>query len=106
MAGVVGIWLGFPLVDQIVGLVISAVIVVLLISTSRDIGRRLLDGVDPGLVDVAEGIVASVPGIGAIDDLRMRWTGHRLMAADDVDAAGGSAILWRGATLATAMSGS
>ena len=46
--GVIGIWLGFPLADPIVGVLISAAIVVLLIGTSRDIGRRLLDGVDPG----------------------------------------------------------
>jgi cation diffusion facilitator family transporter len=79
VAGVVGIWLGFPLADPIVGLLISAAIVVLLIGTSRDIGRRLLDGVDPGLVDKAERTVASVPGIVTVDDLRMRWSGHRLM---------------------------
>ena len=47
VAGVIGIWLGFPLADPIVGLVISSAIVVLLLGTSRDIGRRLLDGVDP-----------------------------------------------------------
>ena len=79
VAGVVGIWLGFPLADPIVGLLISAAIVVLLIGTSRDIGRRLLDGVDPGLVEKAERTVASVPGIDTVDDLRMRWSGHRLM---------------------------
>ena len=77
--GVLGIWLGFPLADPIVGLLISAAIVVLLIGTSRDIGRRLLDGVDPGLVEKAERTVASVPGIVTVDDLRMRWSGHRLM---------------------------
>ncbi|MDN5762374.1 MAG: cation diffusion facilitator family transporter [Microlunatus sp.] len=79
VAGVIGIWLGFPLADPIVGLVISAAIVVLLIGTSRDIGRRLLDGVDPGLVEKAESTVASVPGIDTVDDLRMRWSGHRLL---------------------------
>jgi len=79
VVGVVGIWLGFPLADPIVGLLISAAIVVLLIGTSRDIGRRLLDGVDPGLVEKAERTVASVPGIDTVDDLRMRWSGHRLM---------------------------
>jgi cation diffusion facilitator family transporter len=79
VGGVIGIWLGFPLADPIVGLLISAAIVVLLIGTSRDIGRRLLDGVDPGLVEKAERTVASVPGIDTVDDLRMRWSGHRLM---------------------------
>jgi cation diffusion facilitator family transporter len=79
VVGAVGIWLGFPLADPIVGLLISAAIVVLLIGSSRDIGRRLLDGVDPGLVDTAEHTVASVPGIDTVDELRMRWTGHRLV---------------------------
>ena len=77
--GVIGIWLGFPLADPIVGLLISAAIVVLLVGTSRDIGRRLLDGVDPGLVEAAEQTVALVPGIDTVDDLRMRWAGHRLV---------------------------
>jgi cation diffusion facilitator family transporter len=77
--GALGIWLGFPLADPIVGLLISAVIVILLIGTSRDIGRRLLDGVDPDLVEQAELTVASVPGITTVDDLRMRWAGHRLV---------------------------
>jgi cation diffusion facilitator family transporter len=49
--GVIGIWLGFPLADPIVGLVISIAIFFLLWRTARDIGRRLLDGVDPSLVD-------------------------------------------------------
>lgn len=79
VAGVVGLWLGFPLADPIVGLLISAAIVVLLIGTSRDIGRRLLDGVDPRLVETAERTVAAVPGIDTVDDLRMRWSGHRLI---------------------------
>ena len=79
VAGVIGIWLGFPLADPIVGLVISSAIVVLLLGTSRDIGRRLLDGVDPGLVEKAERTVASVPGIVTVDHLRMRWSGHLLM---------------------------
>ena len=52
--GALGLWLGFPLADPIVGLLISTAIVVLLIGTSRDIGRRLLDGVDPALVMKAE----------------------------------------------------
>lgn len=77
--GVIGIWLGFPLADPIIGLLISAAIVVLLVGTSRDIGRRLLDGVDPGLVEAAEAAVASIPGIRRVDQLRMRWSGHRLL---------------------------
>jgi cation diffusion facilitator family transporter len=76
--GVIGVWLGFPLADPIVGLVISVAVFVLLWGTARDIGRRLLDGVDPSLVAQAEEAVGSVPGITGVEDVRLRWTGHRL----------------------------
>jgi cation diffusion facilitator family transporter len=76
--GVIGVWLGFPLADPMVGLIISIAIFVLLWGTARDIGRRLLDGVDPSLVEQAEEAVRSVPGITDVEQVRLRWTGHRL----------------------------
>jgi cation diffusion facilitator family transporter len=76
--GVIGVWAGFPLADPIVGLLISIAIFILLWGTARDIGRRLLDGVDPSLVDRAEQAVRSVPGISDVETVRMRWLGHRL----------------------------
>jgi divalent metal cation (Fe/Co/Zn/Cd) transporter len=68
----------FSVADPIVGLVISIAIFVLLWGTARDIGRRLLDGVDPSLVGRAEEAVRSVPGIIDVEEVRLRWTGHRL----------------------------
>lgn len=81
VVGVIGVWLGFPLADPIVGLVITVAILVLLWGTARDIGRRLLDAVDPGLVDAAEAALQAVPGVQKVDVVRMRWTGHRLSIA-------------------------
>lgn len=74
--GVIGVWLGYPLADPIIGLVITVAIAVLLWGTAREVLRRLLDGVDPELVHRAEHALASVPG--EVTGLRMRWTGHRL----------------------------
>jgi divalent metal cation (Fe/Co/Zn/Cd) transporter len=76
--GVIGVWAGFPLADPVVGLLISTAIFILLWGTARDIGRRLLDGVDPSLVDRAEHSIRSVPGISDVETVRMRWLGHRL----------------------------
>jgi cation diffusion facilitator family transporter len=76
--GVIGVWVGFPLADPVVGLLISTAVFMLLWGTARDIGRRLLDGVDPALVDRAEQAVRSVPGINDVETVRMRWLGHRL----------------------------
>lgn len=76
VGGVIGIWLGFPLADPIVGLLISAAIAVLLWGTVRDIGRRLMDGVDPALTDRLANVVAANAPEGATS--RLRWSGHRL----------------------------
>ncbi|QOR71409.1 cation transporter [Ruania alkalisoli] len=76
--GVIGVWAGFPLADPIIGLVITAAILVLLWSTARDVGRRLLDGVDPGLYERALATLGTDPTIAGVGRLRLRWTGHRL----------------------------
>lgn len=78
VVGVVGVWLGFPLADPLVGLLISIAIFVLLFATARDIGRRLLDGVDPSLTERARRCIAAVPGVINVNDTRVRWVGHRL----------------------------
>jgi cation diffusion facilitator family transporter len=76
--GGIGVLLGFPLADPIVGLLIAAAIFVLLIGTVRSVGRRLLDGVEPELVDRAEHALQHVHGVAGIDRVRLRWVGHRL----------------------------
>ncbi|BCW44056.1 cation diffusion facilitator family transporter [Arthrobacter sp. StoSoilB5] len=78
IAGVIGIWVGFPLADPIVGLLISAVISVLLWGTIRDIGRRLMDGVDPALTDKLGAVVHK--HAPAESTSRLRWSGHKLHA--------------------------
>lgn len=76
--GAIGVGLGFPVADPVVGLVITAAIVVLLVGTARDIGRRLLDGVDPDLTTHAEAALCRTPGVDAVEHVRLRWIGHRL----------------------------
>ncbi|MCF3138242.1 MULTISPECIES: cation diffusion facilitator family transporter [unclassified Paenarthrobacter] len=76
VAGVIGVWLGFPLADPIIGILISAAIFVLLWGTARDIGRRLLDGVDPDLLGRVESAIA--PVAPAESTVKLRWSGHRL----------------------------
>ena len=78
VAGALGVWAGFLLADPVMGLLISAAIVVLLIGTARDIGRRLLDGIDPALVSAAETTLAELPAVTAVNTMQVRWIGHRL----------------------------
>lgn len=76
--GGVGVLAGLPLADPIVGLIISAAIMVLLVGTVRNVGRRLIDGVEPGLIERAEHALHHVPGVTEVRRLRLRWSGHRL----------------------------
>lgn len=97
IVGAVCVMLGFPLADPIVGILISAAIVVLLIGTVRSIGRRLMDGVEPDLLVRAEHALEHVAGIREVTALRLRWTGHRLIGEAEVTTnettlAGASAI--------------
>lgn len=74
-----------PLADPIVGLLITAAILAVLRTAARDVFRRLLDGVDPAMVDAAEQALAARPGVQAVRSVRMRWIGHRLHADAELD---------------------
>lgn len=80
-----GVALGFPLADPIVGLLITGAILAVLRTAARDVFRRLLDGVDPAMVDAAEQALAARPGVQAVRSVRMRWIGHRLHADAELD---------------------
>lgn len=83
--GAIGVLLGFPLADPLIGLLISASIMVLLWGTVKSIGARLMDAIDPALVNTAEHALARTAGVEAIRDLRLRWVGHRLTGSATVE---------------------
>ena len=76
--GAIGVLLGFPAADPIIGLVVTAAILVVLWQAMRDIYRRLMDATDPQLIDAVEKVLHKTPGIVGIDKVQMRWIGHRL----------------------------
>ncbi|MDP2013027.1 MAG: cation diffusion facilitator family transporter, partial [Actinomycetota bacterium] len=78
VVGALGVLLGFPAADPIVGLVVTAAILVVLWQAMRDIYRRLMDATDPELIGEVEQILAKTPGIIGVDKVQMRWIGHRL----------------------------
>ena len=80
VAAALGVLAGFPLADPIVGLLITVAILVVLRGAAVDVYRRLMDAVDPRLVDTAEAAVRAVPGVLAVEELRLRWSGHRVRA--------------------------
>ena len=80
LIGAAGVWLGAPMADPIVGLVVTAAILAVLRTAARDVYRRLMDAVDPELVTGARRVLSGVDGVVAVADLQIRWMGHRLLA--------------------------
>ncbi|MBB4716680.1 cation diffusion facilitator family transporter [Streptomyces luteogriseus] len=80
LLGAGGSALGWHLADPVVGLAITAAIALVLRDAAREVFRRVMDAVDPALVDRAERALTEVPGVRGVGELRLRWIGHRLRA--------------------------
>ncbi|MGZ5363600.1 MAG: cation diffusion facilitator family transporter [Mycobacterium sp.] len=85
VAGALGVGMGFPLADPIVGLVIAGAIGVMLVVAARDVFGRLLDRIDPEYLDTARTVLSGQSGVRGVRRLRMRWVGHRLEADTELD---------------------
>jgi len=77
-AGIAGAWAGWPTADPLAGLLLSGVIAWVLAGTVRDVLARLMDRVDPEVIDRIEEAAASVDGAGAAHAVRARWVGRTL----------------------------
>ncbi len=80
LIGAIAVALGLPWADPVVGLVITAAILIVLFQTVRNVGQRLLDAVDPQVVAQIAETVGAVNGVLAVSEVRARWAGHRLLA--------------------------
>lgn len=85
VVGVVGVALGWPLADPVVGLLITVLILVVLRGAARDVFTRLMDGVDPELVEQGEAALAGTEGVTAVSGFRLRWSGHQMHADAVID---------------------
>lgn len=68
----------------LIGLLITAAILMVLRDAAREVYRRLMDCVDPGLIDAAETALRAVDGVRGVGQVRMRWIGHTLRAEADI----------------------
>jgi cation diffusion facilitator family transporter len=84
LAGVLGVWLGYPLADPVVGFIITVAIFGIVVQSGRQIFSRMLDGVDPHVIDEIRHAAAHVPQVKEVTDIRARWLGHRLHAEVNV----------------------
>ncbi|MBM9504304.1 cation diffusion facilitator family transporter [Actinacidiphila acididurans] len=84
LLGAGGAALGLRWADPAVGLLITVAILSVLRDAAREVGRRLMDSVDPALVDAGEAALREAAGVLAVGGLRMRWIGHTLRAEADI----------------------
>ena len=84
VAAGIGAAFGAAWVDPAAGLLVAVVILRLLGRSARAIARRLLDAVDPALVDTVESVIVGVDGVLAVTDLKLRWHGHQLHVSTSI----------------------
>jgi cation diffusion facilitator family transporter len=80
LVGAGGVALGWGWADPAVGLFITLAILVVLRDAAREVYRRLMDAVDPALVDQVDGVLRATTGVLDIGTTRVRWIGHQLRA--------------------------
>jgi len=80
LVGAVGVWLGYPLADPFIGLLITVAILWLVWRSGTMVLTRALDGVDPEVIRELRHAAAHVSGVQVLTDVRARWVGHYLHA--------------------------
>jgi cation diffusion facilitator family transporter len=76
----IGVWLGYPLADPIIGLLITLAILPIVWESGKAVFTRLLDGVDPEVIDEITHALSHTQGVHDVTEVRLRWSGHRLQA--------------------------
>jgi len=78
LIAVLGTLIGVPILDPIVGIVIGLAIVGITWNAIKAVWYRLMDAVDPHLVEHVEAHVREIDGVKDIRTFRLRWVGHRM----------------------------
>jgi len=92
LLGAGGVALGWQWADPVVGLAITAAILLVLKDAAREVYRRLMDAVDPALVDTAEATLRGTPGVRDVGAVQLRWIGHQLRAECEIAVDAGLSI--------------
>jgi cation diffusion facilitator family transporter len=84
LGSAVGGWAGYPVIDPLIGLLITGVILGIVWQSGKTVLTRLLDGVDPEMIDTITHAAGHTPGVQQVTEVRARWIGHRLHAEVNV----------------------
>jgi cation diffusion facilitator family transporter len=84
LAGAGGVAIGWTWADPVVGLLITVAIAMVGWQAAREVGRRLMDSVDPALTEKAEATLCATPGVLGAGPVRLRWVGRSLRAECEI----------------------
>jgi len=80
LIGAIGVWVGVPMLDPLIGLAITVAILFIVKDAARAVFLRVLDGVEPGILTKVEQAPLQVEGVQGVHEVRARWLGHRVHA--------------------------
>jgi cation diffusion facilitator family transporter len=80
LVGAVGVYAGYPMADPMIGLLITMAILAIVWGSARMVVSRMLDGVEPQVIDHIRAVAEKVHGVTGVTEVRARWLGHRLRA--------------------------
>jgi cation diffusion facilitator family transporter len=80
LLGAIGVWAGFPMLDPLIGIGITVAILFIVKDAAKSVWRRLLDGIEPDIVDQLEHAPTHVAGVRDVHQVRARWVGHKVQA--------------------------
>ena len=78
-------WMGFAIADPLAGLLITFAIIYILTTTIGRLVLRMMDAVDPQLIEQITTAAARVNGVLGVHDVRARWVGRELVAVVHID---------------------
>lgn len=80
-----GVAAGWDQADPVIGLLITVAILYVLRDAAKQVWRRLMDAVDPELIETGERVLRETPGVEAVTRLRLRWVGHDLLGEATIE---------------------
>ena len=92
LVGAAGVAVGWDWADPVIGLVITLVILRVLATAVRQVFARLMDAVDPALVDQIAQVLANTTGVTSVGAVRVRWIGHTLHSEADISVDANSSL--------------
>jgi len=80
LIGAIGVAVGVPILDPLIGLLITAAILYIVRDAAKAVFGRMLDGIEPKIISQVEHAPTHVAGVLDVHEARARWLGHKVHA--------------------------